>query len=70
MKTLLSKELSDKLKLSVSVNDEGDFVLAAVVESGVLLDALAKQIPGSVDDALLGLVKSYLVKVGTESQDA
>ena len=68
MKTLLSKELSDKLKLSVSVNNEGDFVLAAVVESGVLLDALAKQIPGQVDDALLGLVKGYLQKLGAEQQ--
>ena len=66
MKTLLQKELSDKLKLSVSVNSEGDFVLAAVVESGVLLDALSKQIPGSVDDALLGLVKGYLQKIGAE----
>ena len=70
MKTLLQKEVSDKLKLSVSVNKEGDFVLAAVVESGVLLDALSKQIPGSVDDALLSLVKSYLVKVGSEEASA
>ena len=66
MKTLVQKDVSDKLKLSVSLNEEGDVVLAAVVESGVLLDALAQQIPGSIDDALLQLVKGYLKKVGEQ----
>ena len=68
MKTLLNKDVSDKLKLSVSLNEEGDVVLAAVVESGVLLDALAAQIPGQIDDALLELVKGYLKKLGSQTQ--
>ena len=67
MKTLLQKDLSDKLKLSVSLNPDGDVVLADVVESGVLLDALAAQVPGQLDDALLGLVKGYLQKLGSQS---
>lgn len=67
MKTLLNKDVSDKLKLSASLNSDGDVVLAVVIESGVLLDALAAQIPGQIDDALLGLVKGYLQKVGSAS---
>ena len=67
MKTLLEKDLNGKAKLSLSVNSDGDFVLAAVLESSVVLDALTKRTDNTVDDALAGLLKGYLQKLGSSS---
>ena len=66
MKVLLEKNLDDKVKLSVSLNKEGDVVCAAVIESEHLLKLAADKIPGGIDDAIFALVKAQLVKLGNQ----
>lgn len=51
-----------KLTLSVSASEPVGSVLAAIsVDAGTVIDAIAKAIPGTVDDAILGLLKAALL---------
>ena len=62
MKTLLEKDLDGKVKLSVSLNPDGDVVAAAVLKSDHVLKVISDAIPGKLDDVVIELLKNQLVK--------
>lgn len=62
MKVLLEKNLDDKVKLSVSLNQDGDVVAAAVIQSDHVLKVVSDAIPGKLDDVVIELLKNQLVK--------
>ena len=67
MKVLLEKNLDDKVKLSVSLNQDGDVVAAAVLQSDHVLHLISEAIPGKVDDIVIELLKKQLVKYAQSS---
>ena len=67
MKVLLEKNLDDKVKLSVSLNADGDLVAAAVLQSDHVLHLLSEAIPGKIDDVIIELLKKQLIKYAQSS---
>lgn len=54
-----------KLSLTVDAKIGGELVAAGIVikvGASEVLDAIAKAIPGQIDDAVIGLIKSALLK--------
>ena len=68
MKDLLTKNIGDEAQLAMSLNSDGDLVLSVVVKSDDVLNALAKKIPGGVDDLLFAAIKAQLKRMGSSGQ--
>ena len=68
MKDLLTKNIGDEAQLAMSLNSDGDLVLSVVVKSDDVLNALAKKIPGGVDDLLFAAIKAQLKRMGSSAQ--
>ena len=67
MKDLIRKAVGDEAQLSISLNSDGDLVLAVVIKSDEILNELAKKIPGGVDDLLFAAIKAQLKRMGAAS---
>ena len=64
MKPILTKDLGEGVQVQIAVSEDGDPVGSLVVKADVILNELAKKIPGGIDDALFALIKAQLVKMG------
>lgn len=61
--TLKSEFVDGRIKLAVKFDgSQLDAELSILIDPGLVLDAVAKQIPGTADDAVFALIKSAFLR--------